>query len=255
MREEFLGARKPFFPEGAAAADVVFPEAGLRFVNAEGDGLAGGKVEVRGGEALFVEAVAGFVHHAEEGRGEVVVFVAGGEADVLWAESGAEGMSGGVDAALREVEAEGLGDFTVESLLRCDGGIAVEKIGGDGGGFFDRSGGDLSEFGVDGVEEGGNFLGLCTAFVFREESVVRFVFVTPVIGFFASDLEEFFEVGCEGGEVILLTSFTPSRLGEGGGFRISFDEFLGEFGGALVLVGEFALVRSVEGGEAGLEFG
>ena len=64
--EEFLGARKPFFPEGARSADVVFPETGLGFVNAEGDGLSGGEVEVVGGEALFVKPVTNFVHDSEE---------------------------------------------------------------------------------------------------------------------------------------------------------------------------------------------
>ena len=99
MGEEFLGARIPLFPEGARAADVVFPKAGLRFVDAEGDGVAGGEVEVGGGEALLIEAVAGFVHDTEEGGGEVVVLVAGCEADVGGAEGGAERVGGGVDAA------------------------------------------------------------------------------------------------------------------------------------------------------------
>ena len=157
MREEFLGARIPLFPEGARAANVVFPEAGLGFVDAEGDGLAGGEMEVGGGEALLVEAVAGFVHDAEEGGGEVVVFVAGGEADVGGAEGSTEGVLGGIDTALGEFEAKGFGDFAVEGFLGPDGAIAVEEVGGDGVGGIDRGGGDLGEFGVDGVEEGGDF--------------------------------------------------------------------------------------------------
>ena len=76
--EEFLCAGEPLFPEGAGAADVVFPEAGLGFVNAEGHGVAGGKVGLVGGEALFVESVACFVEDAEEGGGEVVFVIAGG---------------------------------------------------------------------------------------------------------------------------------------------------------------------------------
>lgn len=254
MREEFLGARIPLFPEGARAANVVFPEAGLGFVDAEGDGLAGGEMEVGGGEALLVEAVAGFVHDAEEGGGEVVVFVAGGEADVGGAEGSTEGVLGGIDTALGEFEAKGFGDFAVEGFLGPDGAIAVEEVGGDGVGGIDRGGGDLGEFGVDGVEEGGDFTGFGTAFVFGEKGVVGLVFVTPVIGFLAGDLEEFFKVGSEGGEVIFFASPGPGGFGEGGGLGIADDEFLREFGGASVLMGEFALVGRVEGGEAIAEF-
>ena len=36
-------------------------------MDTEGDGVSRREVEVGGGEALFVEAVAGFVHDAEEG--------------------------------------------------------------------------------------------------------------------------------------------------------------------------------------------
>ena len=76
--EELLCTWKPFLPEGTGAADVIFPEAGLGFVNAKGDGVARGEVGLIGGEALFVESVPGFVEHSEEGGGEVVFVVAGG---------------------------------------------------------------------------------------------------------------------------------------------------------------------------------
>ena len=250
MGEELLGAWEPFFPEGAAAADVVFPESGLGFVDAEGDGLTGGEVEVGGGEALFVEAVAGFVHDAEEGGGEVVFVVAGGEADVGGAEGGAEGVGGGVDASALEVEAEGLGDFVVEGLLGFDGSGAVEVVERDGGGGLDGGGGDFGEFTADGVEEGGDFGGFGAAFVFGEEGVVGLVFVAPVVGFFAGDGEELVEMRGEGGEVVVFASLAPGGFGEGGGFGVAFDEFGGEFGGAFVLVSEFALVGSGEGGES-----
>lgn len=248
--EKLLGAREPFFPEGAGAANVVFPEAGLGFVNAEGDGLAGGEVEVGGGEALFVEAVAGLVHDAEERGGEVVFIIAGGEADVGGAEGGAEGVGGGVDATAFEVEAEGFGDFAVEGLLGGDGGGAVEVVEGDGGGGFDGGGGDFGELAADGVEEGGDFGGFGAAFVFGEEGVVGFVLVAPVVGFFAGDGEEFFEVGSEGGEVVVFASLAPGGFGERGGFGVALDEFGGELGGAFELVGELALVGAGEGGES-----
>ena len=67
--KEFRGARQPLLPEGAGAADMVFPEARLRFVNAERDRGAGRQAVVVFGQALVVEPVAGLVHDAEE-RGE-----------------------------------------------------------------------------------------------------------------------------------------------------------------------------------------
>ena len=49
-----------------------------------------------------------------------LILVAGGQADVGGAEGGAEGVGGGVDPALGEVEAERFGDFAVEGLLGFD---------------------------------------------------------------------------------------------------------------------------------------
>lgn len=65
MWKEFLGPGKPAFPERAGAADVVFPQAGLRFVNAKRDSLTRGEVKVVGGKTLLVETMAGFVHYSE----------------------------------------------------------------------------------------------------------------------------------------------------------------------------------------------
>ena len=74
-----------------------------------------------GGQALFVETVAGFVQNAEEGGGEVVLVVTGGETDIAWPERGAEGMGRGIDATLGEIKTDGLSDFAVEGLLVGDG--------------------------------------------------------------------------------------------------------------------------------------
>ena len=116
-----------------------------------------------------------------------MLFIAGGEADIGWSQGGAEGVGGGVNAALVEVEAEGFGHFTIEALLCGDRAVTVEEVGGDGSGGFYSCGCDLGELGRDGVEESGNFAGFGTAFVFREEGIVRFVVIAPVFGFFASD--------------------------------------------------------------------
>ena len=219
-------------------------------MNAERDGVAGGEMKVRRGEGLFVKSVAGLVHHAEEGRSEVVLFVAGSETDIGGPEGGAKGMGGGIDTAVGKVEAKGFCDFAVKSLLGLDGSGTVEEVGGDGRGFFDCSGGNLGEFGINGVEESGHFAGLGAAFVFGEKSVVGFVFVAPVIGFLTGDFEKLGEVWGEGLELVFLASFEPGRFGEGGGFGIALDEFLRDFGRALVAVGEFALVGAIERSES-----
>ena len=108
----------------------------------------------------------------------------------------------------------------------------------------------MGELGIDRIEEGGNFAGFCTALVFREKGVVGFVLVAPVVGLFAGDFQELGQMGGEGGELVFFASFGPGGFGEGGGFGVALDEFLGKFGSALVSVGEFALVGRIEGGEA-----
>ena len=95
----------------STAADEVFPEAGLGFVNAERNRFAERRAPVIGGEALRVEGVAGFVKDAEEGVAEVLFVVAGGHADVVRAEVGAEGVDGDVEPAGVEIEADLLGSL------------------------------------------------------------------------------------------------------------------------------------------------
>ena len=77
----------PGFPEGAGAADTVFPKAGLGFVNAERGGLAEGRAELGFGKTLVVETVAGLVKDTVEGDHEVAFVVAGGHAGIARAEA------------------------------------------------------------------------------------------------------------------------------------------------------------------------
>ena len=106
-----------------------------------------GQSEVVGGQALFVDPVAGLVQHAEERGGEVVLVVAGGEADVARAEPGAERMGGGVDAAGVEIEADRLGDLAVEGLLVLRSGRGRRAGGRRAAGGLDRGGGDFARAG------------------------------------------------------------------------------------------------------------
>jgi hypothetical protein len=63
-----------------------------------------------------------------------------------------------------------------------------------------------------------------------------------VVSLFTGDFEEFVEVGSEGLEFVFFTSFGPGGLGEGRMFRSRALRVLWQLGGALVAVGEFALV-------------
>jgi hypothetical protein len=77
----------PRFPERTRAADTVFPEAGLGFVNAEGGGLAEGRAELGFWKTLVVETVAGLVEDPVEGDHEVAFVVSGGHAGIARAEA------------------------------------------------------------------------------------------------------------------------------------------------------------------------
>ena len=77
----------PGFPEGAGAADTVFPQAGLGFVNAERGGLAEGRAELRLRKTLVVETVASLVKNPVKRDHEVAFVVAGGHAGIARAEA------------------------------------------------------------------------------------------------------------------------------------------------------------------------
>ena len=183
-----------------------------------------------GGQTLLVEAVSGFVEDAEEGGGEVVFVVAGGEADVAGAKGGAEGMGGGVDPAFREIEADGFGDFAIEDLLHCDGGGAEKEIAGDFFGFFDGLGGEAGEVALERVEEVGDFGGGGGAFVAREKGGVGLVVIAPAVRFLAGDFEECFEMGSEGRRSRFRCEPWPRRLWRGRRFGSLFRRGLGGCG-------------------------
>ena len=75
-----------------------------------------------------------------------------------------------------------------------------------------------------------------------------------MVSLFTGDFEEFGKVGSEGLEFVFFTSFGPGGFGKGGCFGVALYEFLRQLGGALVAVGEFALVGGVEGGQTITEF-
>src|SRR5207249_4693289 len=72
--------RVPVLPKSRAAANMIFPEARLGFVDAEGSGAAQGGAVVFGGKPLLVKTVAGFVENAKEGLRKILLVVARGQA-------------------------------------------------------------------------------------------------------------------------------------------------------------------------------
>ena len=60
------GAGQPFFPKAAAATDVVLPEARLRFVHTERDGIADRLASPILRQTLLVESVPSLVEHPEK---------------------------------------------------------------------------------------------------------------------------------------------------------------------------------------------
>jgi hypothetical protein len=167
---------------------MVFPEAGLRFVDAEGNGGSGWQAVVIGGQSLFIHAVAGLVQHTEERGGEIRLVVAGGEPHIARAERGAERMGGGVDAAGLKSKPIAAAICELSRLLGFDGVWALWQGGGAGGGFFDGFRGGLAERGFHGIEQGGDGGGGGAAFVAFEQGVVGFASVSPERGFFAGDV-------------------------------------------------------------------
>ena len=93
---------------GFDEASWILPHARLRFVDAEGDGFAAHGAEMLRRQALFVEAVTGLVEHAEESVAEVFLIVAQVVMrGVAWADAGAEGVDGDIEAACGKIKADG----------------------------------------------------------------------------------------------------------------------------------------------------
>ena len=124
----FARDRMPVFPERRAAADMVFPEARLRFVNPERNGAAQRRAVVFREQPLFIQAVAGLVHHAVERLRKIPLVVARGQPAIARTERLAERMRGGVHPSGLEVEADRFRDLAVERLLRGDRVMALQII-------------------------------------------------------------------------------------------------------------------------------
>ena len=107
-------------PERPAAADLVLPQARLRLVNPERAKRAQGRTEMFGGQSLVVDAVAGFMKHAEKCLVEEARVVAGGDAAIARPNAGTERVGRDVESARLEIKADRLGGGTSEGRLSID---------------------------------------------------------------------------------------------------------------------------------------
>ena len=226
----------PGFPEGAGAADTVFPKAGLGFVNTEGGGLAQGGTDLRFGETLIVETVAGLVEDAIKGDHKVGFVVTGGHAGIARAKARAEGVGAGVEPAGSRIESD-FGQESLEEFLLVGARVVTAKVftgwvRGNGKSFF----GDRDQAGAKFGKERSDIAGEPTWFVAFEEGIVRLVGVAPEVGHLAGEGEKFFEVGGKGGEVGIFAGLEPSGAGEADGEFVFFNQFGGDAGGAVVVV-------------------
>src|SRR3954469_2169512 len=115
-------------PERPGPADLVFPEPGLRLVDAEGCGRAERGAEPFGGQILLVEAVAGLVEDPEKRFVEEARVVPGGNPAIAGADAGAERVRRRIQAAGVEVETGGRRGRAGELLLAGDRELAVQKV-------------------------------------------------------------------------------------------------------------------------------
>jgi len=226
----------PGFPEGAGAADTVFPQAGLGFVNAERGGLAEGRAELRFRKTLVVETVASLVQNPVKRDHEVAFVVAGGHAGIARAEAGAEGVGAGVEAACVGIESDFRKKKLEEFLLIGAGVVASKSFAGgwlrQGESFFGNGNEARAKFG----KKRSDIASQPTRFVAFEESIVGLVGVAPEVGHLAGEGEKFFEVRGEGGEVRVFAGFDPCGAGEADGELVFFDKLGGNTSGAVVVV-------------------
>src|SRR5262245_15231292 len=93
-------------PKRPRAADLVLPESRLRLVDTERRRRAERSAVLLGRQVLVVEAVSGFVQHAEECLVEVPGVIARGDPTIAWPMAGAERVRRRVEPAGVEIETD-----------------------------------------------------------------------------------------------------------------------------------------------------
>src|SRR5207253_1456259 len=128
LRKRLACRRKKVIPEGPAAADLVFPEPRLRFMDAKRRRRSGGRAKVFRIESLLVDAVPRLVQDAEECIVEMAGVIPGRDAAIARAHAAAKRMRGDIEAAGLEAEADLAGDRLAERFLLLHGVFAFENF-------------------------------------------------------------------------------------------------------------------------------
>ena len=171
LRKEPAEVLEPAIPEGPGASHGVLPEARLGFVNPQARTFAEDRIVQSFPYPLFVQTVPGFVHVAENSRKDVVLMVAGGKANIMGAQGGAEGMRTDIQPSAFIVVSHEPLNASSELVLEGSGVGCVEE-----GDLRGRRGDDLIENGFEafgqGVEEPGDAMPPGSRFILVEKGVV-----------------------------------------------------------------------------------
>ena len=200
------------FPEGPAAADLVFPEARLRFVNAQRDGAAQGKAELGGVESLVVDAVARLVEDAKEALVEFARLVAGGEPAIARTDAAAKRVSSDVEAAGAEVESDRRRRRLPKKLLAVHGVVARQDVRAR----LRARGGDVGHERRQLLAQRGEHRCVLTRrrarLGFIQQGVVRRILIADRLRFFTLEPDDLLEPGREAREIAVAPGFLPDVL-------------------------------------------
>ena len=206
----------PVLPETWTAPHQILPEPGLRFMDAQGDGVGGGKAVALAIQPLFVKAVSGFMNHSEDGHAEVCRVVAGRDPNVARGEARAEGMGGLIETPGVPVKPHGRHHPPSEPFLLCNRVVPLQKFGGR---LLARPldppqqvGQARSEAAEDLVK-----MSLCgTRLVLVEQGVIPCFSDFQAFRFLALEADDAGQPGGEGCEVRSLAGRHPGVVGEAG---------------------------------------
>src|SRR4029450_7096821 len=93
-------------PRAARAADGIFPQSALRFMDAERGRFAQRRATVLVGQPLVIEGVADFMQGAEHTFAEIAAVETQRDTAIGRPQQAREGMHAGVDAATGKVETQ-----------------------------------------------------------------------------------------------------------------------------------------------------
>jgi len=214
LGEDGLQAGIDGFPPGEASADVVFPKAGLGFVDAQGNKFPKREAIVFVGKSLLIERMTGLVDAAPGHVVEIVLVDAGRNANVPGVEACSKGVFGEVLAAGLEIEPELPDDVETKVPLPVTGIVAVEETVVDlwpGGNSVEEAFQRRAHGAEHLIEQGGG----AAFFEIIEQRVVGVLEVAGEFCLFPFERDEFLQIGFEKREGIGVTGAEPGMEAAG----------------------------------------